>query len=230
MKESYLAMYKVVVLTYDVPHRKTFDVLCRLKASGHHDVTVLAFPFHYKKKFMPLIEHRPEGNGILTKNVCKNFNYVYKDNLKNIPFFEKETRILVCGAGIIPQENIENNIYINSHPGFIPDVRGLDALKWAIIEDKPIGCTTHLLGKEIDAGLVIERKEVPIYSGDTFHALAMRVYEHEIQMLVDAIEKVEDAKEYFPGGNNIVHKRMPHEIEMGLIQKFEARKKLMQKG
>lgn len=218
-------MHKVVVLTYNVPHRKTYDVLCRLKISGYDAVTVLAFPFHYKKTFRPLIEHRPEGNGISTKQVCDKFGYQYKDDMTSIPIFEKGTRVLVCGAGIIPQEVIENNMIINSHPGYIPDVRGLDALKWAIMEDKPIGCTTHLLGKEVDAGLIIERKEIPIYQGDTFHALAMRVYEQEVCMLVDAVEKVANAKEYIAGGNSIVHKRMPHEIEKDLIQKFEDRKR-----
>lgn len=217
-------MQKIVVLTYNVAHRKTYDVLCRLKVFGYDNVTVCAFPFHYKKTFTPLIKHRPEENGIPTKKVCDSFNYQYKENMDKIPVFEKGTKILICGAGIIPQEVVEKNIIINSHPGYIPDVRGLDALKWAIIEDKPIGCTTHLLGKEIDAGLIIERKAVPIYQGDTFHAVAMRVYEQEVSMLVEAIEKVENANEYISGGDNIVHKRMPHDIEKNLLQKFEIRK------
>lgn len=34
---------------------------------------------------------------------------------------------------------------INAHPGYIPVVRGLDSLKWAIVEGLPIGVTTHLL-------------------------------------------------------------------------------------
>lgn len=216
---------RIIVLSYTVPHRKTYDMLCRLKAKGYTDVTVYAKPYHYKKVFKPLIEHRPENYGLDTEEVCHNLGYGYIECAGDIPLFGRDAVVLIAGAGIIPDHVIKGNTIINAHPGYIPDVRGLDALKWAIIEDKPIGCTTHLLGDEVDAGLIIERKEVPVYEGDSFHAVANRVYEYEVAMLIDAVEKVHDATEYIPGGENVVHKRMPHELELQLFQKFEERKR-----
>ena len=218
-------MEEIIVLTYNVPHRKTYDTLCILKARGYEQVTVRAKPFHYKKTFQPLVSHRPESNGVNTQKLCENFGYRYLEWTDEVLVFQEKKKMLVCGAGIIPDEMVKSNMIINSHPGYIPDVRGLDALKWAILEDRKIGCTTHLLGDEIDAGLIIERKEIPVYPYDTFHALAYRVYEQEILMLVDAIEKTENASEYISGNSSPVHKRMPHEMEKGLFAALEKRQK-----
>ena len=218
-------MDEIIVLTYNVPHRKTYDTLCLLKARGYEQVTVCAKPFHYKKTFQPLIQHRPESNGVSTEKLCDSFGYGYVEWKDELLVFPQRKKMLVCGAGIIPDEMVKKNMIINSHPGYIPEVRGLDALKWAIIEGKKIGCTTHLLGDEIDAGLIIERKEIPIYPYDTFHALAYRVYEQEILMLVDAIEKVDDAREYISGEGFAVHKRMPHEVEINLFAALGERQK-----
>lgn len=220
-----MQMGEIAVFSYTVPHRKTYDVLLRLRAKGYDKVTVYAKPHYYKKQYSPLIEHRPVTYGTNTRELCKNLGYGYREFDEVFPCFEKGTIILIAGAGFIPDEIIQNNTIINAHPGYIPDVRGLDALKWAIIEEKPIGCTTHILGDEIDAGMIIERKEVPILAQDTFHALAGRVYEFEVMMLVDAVKKIESASEYISGGNNPVHKRMPHELEKQLIRKFEERKR-----
>lgn len=216
---------KVVVLSYTVPHRKTYDTLCRLRAKGYRNVAVYAKPYHYKKQYRPYIEHRPLSYGFDTKELCENLDYEYIEYDDIFPGIENGSTILIAGAGIISDEIVRNNTIINAHPGYIPDVRGLDAIKWAVMEDKPIGCTTHIVGEEVDAGIIIERKEIPIYKYDTFHALANRVYEYEIIMLVDAIEKKENALGYISGGDSVIHKRMPHEIEQCLLEKFESRKK-----
>ncbi len=213
------------VLTYNIPHRKTYDTLCMLKAKGYSDVVVFSKPFHYKKSFMPIYEHRPSVIfDIYPFELCKNLKFKYiEDKVSNI-YLPSNSKILVCGAGIIEKDIIDNFIVINAHPGIIPNVRGLDALKWAIIEDQPIGVTSHVLGDEIDAGLIIEKKIVEITKRDTFHALAQRVYETEVLMLVEAIEKVDDACDYASPGSNILHKRMPSNIEEMLLVKFEKLK------
>ena len=212
------------VLTYNIPHRKTYDTLCLLKARGYKDVIVFATPLHYKKQFKPLYEHRPQLINQISsiKDFCNNLDYKYEliDNFSDIDLKEN-TKILVCGAGILPDNFIKKYKVINSHPGYIPEVRGLDSLKWAIILEKKIGVTTHLIGDEVDAGYIIEQKEVPIYENDTFHALSQRVYETEICMLIDAIEKSDGNLIYKSGKNTEVHTRMPKEIEVELLKKFE---------
>ncbi len=213
-----------VVLTYVVPHRKTYDTLCRLKSLGYHDVSVWAVPMHYKKKFVPLYEHRPSAyEDISTKEQCKAFGYEYVESTNGydgLPGDEK-TLILLCGAGLLPESLVKTRHVVNSHPGYIPLVRGLDALKWAIYKDLPIGVTTHLIGDEVDAGEIIDRREVPVYRNDTFHALAQRVYDMEIFMLVDSLRLQGKSKFFEKADGYELHKRMPKHIESLLMERFQ---------
>lgn len=73
-------MKKIVVLTYPIKHRKTYNVLSLLKANGYTDVKVYAIPFQYKKKKQPLILHRPEMNFHVPDidKLCFNLGYLYE--------------------------------------------------------------------------------------------------------------------------------------------------------
>lgn len=221
-------MKKLAVLTYPVKHRKTYDVLSLLKANGYTDITVHAIPFHYQKKQFPIIQHRPEMNFQIpeTCELCFNLGYKYEEGELESFSIDKDRIVLIAGAGILPAEFVDNHIIINAHPGYIPNCRGLDAFKWAIAENQPVGVTTHLLGGgETDGGKIIERRIIDIYKTDTFHSVAQRVYENEISMLVEAIEKCDDRDlKRISVEKYEVHKRMPGNIEMNLIEMFEQYK------
>lgn len=217
---------KIAVLTYPVKHRKTFDIISLLKANGYSDVHVCAVPFHYQKKKFPIYQHRPEMHFEIPSLdiLCKNFGYKYFEGRLESFDIERDRIVLVAGAGILPDEFVKSHTIINAHPGYIPNCRGLDAFKWAIVEKQPIGVTTHLIGAYVDAGDVIERRCIDIYESDTFHAVAERVYENEVSMLVEALKKYTDTVEILPG-NNELHKRMPPEIEEKLLEKFDVYKR-----
>lgn len=219
---------RICIFTYQALHRKTLDVLARLKMFGYQNVCVYAKPYHYQKKYVPLVEHRPivaECDNLQTigyEGIIRNFGY----ELRNILTYEQideaaDSIFLIGGAGIIPETVISRYRIINAHPDYIPVVRGLDSLKWAILEGLPIGVTTHLLGAYVDAGQVLERRRVPIYENDTFHAVAQRSYELEVQMLVEAIDKVNQIAFFTDGEDYPVHRRMPHEAEQKLYEAFE---------
>ncbi len=218
------------VLTYNVPHQKTYDVLSLLKAKGYKDVIIYGRDLYYQKKYAPLLEHRPELTQAIPPDIlCRNLEYSFVRCESEKQYGEimlpHGSVVLYCGAGILPAEIIEKYRIVNAHPGYIPIVRGLDSLKWAILEGKPIGVSTHLIGEEVDAGYLIERKTVKIKENDTFHALAYRIYWTEINMLIEAIEKVDNVCEYVEPGVHVLHKRMPHELEKTLLAKFEERKR-----
>lgn len=219
---------RICLLSYQALHRKTIDTMMRLKMYGYINVCVYAKPFHYQKKYVPLVEHRPTVNDFDSLNdvgyaeIIQNLGY----ELKNISDYNEIQEgssciFLICGAGIIPQNVIQRYRIINAHPGYIPIVRGLDSLKWAIIEGLPIGVTTHLLGDYVDAGNVLERRKIPIYDNDTFHTVAYRQYEMEVQMLVDAIDKIDRISFFTNGEEYQVHRRMPHELEKSIYDEFE---------
>lgn len=219
---------KIAVLTCPVKHRKTYDVLSLLKANGYTDVKVYAIPFHYQKKYFPIIQHRPEMNFQIPEisELCFNLGYRYEQGELELFNIDKERIVLIAGAGKLPKDFVDRHIIINAHPGYIPNCRGLDAFKWAIAEKQPVGVTTHLLGGETDAGKIIERRIIDIHKTDTFHSVAQRVYENEASMLVEAIEKCDDRNlKTVSLENSEIHKRMPQSIEENLMEMFEQYKK-----
>ena len=72
-------------------------------------------------------------------------------------------------------------------------MRGLDSMKWAIYNNKPLGVTSHIISEEADQGWLIRRKFVPLYEWDTFHSVAMRQYDIEIDLLASAVRDIKDA-------------------------------------
>jgi len=212
------------VLTYDHPHRKTYDLLCALKTFGYHDVIIFVKPWEEKKSFKPLYEHRPKNIIGDPDAVARNFNYnVAELNDKTEAYCDL---YLIGGAGILGEPWTTCGKVINAHPGYLPNVRGLDALKWAIYEGQPIGVTTHIINKEPDAGELIEREIVPVYPNDTFHALAQRVYEKEIELLIDSIELfrhgVHPLNDLIAGERwGELHMRMPRQAEIHLLNRFQ---------
>ena len=220
----------IAVLTYTVPHRKTYDTLCLLKAKGYRDVTVFAQPMTYVKKRQPLISHRPEIILSIPKisELCENLGYTYLEGDFDVTVDRSfdDHIFLLCGAGLLPESFVSSHRIINAHPGCIPYARGLDAYKWSVYYGLPVGVTTHFLGDYVDAGEVIERRSIDIREFDTFHSVAGRIYENEIDMLVGAIDKVDDDhKIIIPDEDSVIFKRMPEEKERELPARFEALKK-----
>lgn len=222
-------MKRIAVLTYNVRHRKTYDTLCLLKTFGYNNITVFAQPMTYVKKRQPLIVHRPELNMHIPepRELCANLGYEYieGDFKDSIDRRYDNTIFLLCGAGLLPDEFVSSYRIVNSHPGYIPLARGLDAYKWSIWYGLPVGVTTHFLGSYVDAGEVIERRIIEVRENDTFHAVAQRIYENEIDMLVNAVEKVDEEHEFMiPLEGSELFKRMPEGKEQDLFRKFDEYK------
>ena len=210
----------VYVLTYDFPHKKTQDLLFKLKIKGYN-VTVVATPWVKRKNFTPLIPHRFfKADDISPSELCSKLGFKYK-KVQSLDELEVTDYILIGGAGIIPEKLTNSKKIINSHPAYLPYMRGLDSLKWAIFEGKPIGVTTHIISEETDTGWLIKKQLLPLYSWDTFHSVAYRQYEMEIDMLVDSIEDVKTATlEPLSSSYCEPQRRMPHRHEMKLISRF----------
>jgi len=220
-------MRKIAVLTYNQKHRKTYDTLALLKCKGYNDVTVYAQPMKYEKKRWPLVKHRPDLVISIPEpeQMCSNLGYEYIEGDFKETINDGGAVFLLCGAGILPEEFVMSHRIINSHPGYTPYARGLDAYKWSVYYNLPIGVTTHLLGWYVDAGEVIERRKIRIEAYDTFHSVAQRVYENEIDMLVGAIDKIDDEHEIVIPGSEPIFKRMGENQEQELFIKFEAIRK-----
>ncbi|MXV37843.1 formyl transferase [Flavobacteriaceae bacterium Ap0902] len=220
-------MSPIVVITYDYPHRKTQDVISGLKMHNYQKVMLLALPFVFRENpFKPIYNHRPsQAFPIYPQELARNLGYDFKKvesrHLAEILDEMKPTATLVAGAGLLPKELVLNHAIINSHPAYLPDIRGLDALKWAIYYKKKIGVTSHIINDKTDAGWLIDRVEIPIYENDTFHAVAYRQYETEIKMLIEAIDKIKNKGDLIAlEEKGEAHRRMPKKIEQDLLSYF----------
>ena len=78
---------------------------------------------------------------------------------------------VVCLAGfmrVLGEEFVRNwrNRMLNIHPSLLPDYKGLDTHRRAILDGKArAGCTVHLVTVELDAGPIVGQTAVPIPAG-----------------------------------------------------------------
>ena len=116
---------------------------------------------------------------------------------------------------------------INMHPGVLPENRGLDNLKWAILKNLPQGVTSHLIDEKIDRGLLLIRKEITVYKDDTLVDLHVRIQNLEQSMMIDSLDFLKNREEELPSlEKGSYHKSVPEEMEKTLMEKFEEYKNM----
>ena len=226
---------KIGVFAYNWPHYKTQMGLTNLYFKGIVPSCVfLADPVKlkfYKSKVRvgprDLYLHNSE-------DICKSFNFpstVIKHNSIECENLIKEKKLdlgIILGARIL-KKNIVNAFkigIINMHPGLLPENRGLDNLKWAIIKCQKQGVTTHLIDKNIDRGRLIDRQEILVYKDDSLVDIHLRLQAKEQKMMIEAIEKIEKSKsardlEYLSNGSHY-NRSVPEDIEKDFDRLFNS--------
>ena len=136
---------------------------------------------------------------------------------------------IICGAGILDLSFARGKPVINAHPGIIPGVRGLDAFKWAIYRNQPLGVTLHFAEAEVDKGKLIHIQNTFIYSSDSIKSLARRHYENEITLL-GKIPAIINQTTRSPLNEDSARKKMPLEKEIKTLELFDSYKKSMITG
>src|SRR5438270_5494074 len=92
---------------------------------------------------------------------------------------------------------------LNIHPSLLPAFPGLEAQEQAFAYGvKVSGCTVHFVDAELDHGVIILLKTVPVLDSDDEHSLAARILEQEHIAYSEAIKIV------LEGNFNIVGRRI----------------------
>ncbi len=86
---------------------------------------------------------------------------------------------------------------INSHPGYLPDVRGNNPYIWAIIHDLPQGCSIHFIDENIDTGDILLREEIPAKTYKSYPDLLQKINNLCAELMVKALRQIV-AKEHNP--------------------------------
>lgn len=178
----------VGLITYQVAHRRTFELSTKLRINGHR-VTLFAFPF-VKRHPRPSVGFQERPPQIEDWNVedfcnCNGLGFVKVESWdpKHADMISGPDVWITCIAKIIPQEWIRQRVILNCHPGLLPINRGVDAWRRAIVQGLPIGVTLHQIDSEIDAGIILTRVRVPILKTDTLIDVAVRSYSLELDLM-----------------------------------------------
>lgn len=213
---------KIGIISYDVPHLKTEQILTLFLQQGLMP-TIYLLPFKPRKLRQPLIQHRPDqSEAIHPKVLAKAHNLLCHVCKTDAEIPNDMNLYIVGGAGILSRDCVNGKKILNAHPGVIPAARGLDAFKWAIFDKIPLGITLHEIDAEVDKGKVISIRRTCVYSTDTLEKLARRHYENEIDMLGHYANFLKNPQFDFtdiPEG--AAHMRMPLEIEKDLKRIFD---------
>lgn len=124
-----------------------------------------------------------------------------KINDKTIVSFIKEIQpdvILTFGCSLLKKRlfEIPKKGCINIHTGIVQLFRGVDSSFWAIHDEKPegIGATLHYIDKSIDAGEIIDQKQIDIDKDDDLNDLFLKSCIAGFDILKKNLKKIKNDK------------------------------------
>jgi phosphoribosylglycinamide formyltransferase 1 len=80
---------------------------------------------------------------------------------------------------------------LNIHPSLLPAFPGLDAQTQAFEYGVQVaGCTVHFVDEQLDHGVIVLQRSIPVLETDDAHALAARILEQEHIAYSEAIARV----------------------------------------
>jgi phosphoribosylglycinamide formyltransferase-1 len=107
---------------------------------------------------------------------------------------------LVCLAGYMRLLSAEfvgafPHRILNIHPSLLPAFPGLDAQRQALDYGSTVsGCTVHFVDEELDHGVIVLQKTVPVLAEDDESTLAARILAQEHLAYTEAIARVLSGK------------------------------------
>jgi phosphoribosylglycinamide formyltransferase-1 len=226
---------RIAIFCYDFPHKKSQDFLVSLLLGRPRFLP----EFITATDFVPLklpescLRVKPRHMAALhPRTIVEHWpiNYIVQDsNARSLIDDIQRHRIdigIIAGARILRKPVIDavRVGIINFHPALIPEVRGLDSLKWAVYGGHTLGVTAHFIDERVDAGRIILRREIPVYKDDTWIDLSLRLEETQVEMLPEVLGVVEGKRlEDFPlvGEVGKADRTMPVELERELPERLE---------
>lgn len=219
----------VGLISYDHVHLKTEQLVNRLLLKARRPgaasivVKILALPFSPRPKRAVLFEHRPDQEqSVSTRELARSYDIEFIPcTYQSIP--DVADYYLVAGGGILAASAIGQKKIINAHPGIIPAARGLDAFKWTIWNQFPLGVTLHYIDAEVDAGEAIGIFQTPVFPGDDLATLARRHYELELDVLSEFLGFLgaePPRTDHYP--TTEAQRRMPIDREREMVERFPA--------
>lgn len=119
---------------------------------------------------------------------------------------------------------------VNIHTGYLPDYRGLDSRRWAILDGGSVGVSAHFVDEGLDTGEILVRKTLDLQPGDTIESVTERnYYTNKWQVFAEGLLKVKhggtrgikqeksEGKQYF-----MMHPKLAHIVDLLLESRQKA--------
>ncbi len=192
---------------------------------------------HLKNELIPIKKYIFENN-IETKTVnafClkNNLKFIKVNSLnsfKSIDFVKDNNidLIVYSGGGILRKSFINSSKkgVINAHSGYLPFIRGMNAIEWSLLYNYKPYTTIHFIDKGIDTGKILYKEMIP-YNSD-FYTYRGNATLHNIHLLAKVLsnfnhydqksieQKKTDGRQFF-----IMHARLKEIVINNLNKKKE---------
>jgi len=216
---------RISLITYDIAHGKTQDVLFRLLRRPEITVTLTTIEFKQRPQRTVLFQHRPhQFVGPTTRSIATELGLVSRPMAQWRSFHTSVDFFLIC-AGVLLDKDFATTVRaVNCHSGLTPQTRGLDAFKWALKRQHPVGNTLHFIDESIDLGRIFHQQVTPIFCDDDIATFARRHYDAEIDLLAN-FDRYLDRGTVLSLPTEEPRKRMPVEVEQEMLNGFADYKK-----
>jgi len=179
-----------------------------------------------RHKLIAVISNPPKPIG--RKKIMKHTevgNYARKNNLELIELgsfddddiYKKIVSLkidifVVVAFRILPEKYILIPRFgsINLHASLLPKYRGAAPIQWALMNgDKTTGISVFQIEKKIDTGKIIYQKKVVIDKNDNFEILSERLSNLGAEILIKAINDIEEGKAKLLEQDNTLSTKAP---------------------
>lgn len=233
-----MSKLRVGVFAYNFKHWKTQAGIQNLCIAGYKPEVIFAADPVELKFYKSKIRVGPKDLFLWhPKDLADFYDIDYRVTIHNSEETSKIVKDKKLDVGIILGARILKPIafgnfnigVINMHPGILPQNRGLDNLKWGILEGHPQGVTSHIVDSKIDRGFKILQEKIKVYEDDTLVDLHLRIQNLEQKLMIESLKFLEnngtETLEALSRGR--YYRSVPLEKESTLMDSFEIYKKEM---
>lgn len=133
------------------------------------------------------------------------FDNINNDDFVNILKSHNPDLIVLGGAPLIKEKviNLPRIGVLNSHPGILPQAKGMDVVAHSIINDIPLGVTVFKVDAGIDSGPILLIRSLKLsIAGKQLHEIEAMVEELASESMLEAIRIVKSESYHFEPQNS----------------------------
>lgn len=106
---------------------------------------------------------------------------------------------------IFPIGEMREALYLNVHPSYLPDLKGMDPINGACLFKRTAGAACHIIDKGIDTGKIISRVAIPFTDDLEAAVLFQLSFKAEVMAFKNAYDRNYQIMEEQPNTNDAIY-------------------------